>query len=53
MARELLAGTLISIHNLHALVQLVKDARAMIVGGTFQSAAPSLLERWKNNAQKS
>ena len=52
VAKELLAGTLISIHNLHALVQLVKDIRAMIVAGTFEEQVPNLLEVWKNNAQR-
>ena len=50
VAKELLAGTLLSIHNLHALVQLVKDIRQMIIDGTFEANAPSLLVRWDNNA---
>ena len=50
VAKELLAGTLLSIHNLHALVQLVKDIRQMIIDGTFEANVPSLLERWDNNA---
>ncbi|MCX6069118.1 MAG: tRNA guanosine(34) transglycosylase Tgt [Chloroflexi bacterium] len=52
VARELLAGTLISIHNLHALVQLVKDIRVMILAGTFTEQLPMLLERWDHNAVK-
>ncbi len=52
VAKELLAGTLLSIHNLHALVQLVKDIRQMIIDGTFEANAPSLLERWDNNAER-
>lgn len=52
VAKELLAGTLISIHNLRALVQLVKDIRAMILAGTFTEQQPMLLERWDNNAVK-
>lgn len=51
-ARELLAGTLISIHNLHALIQLVKDIRVYIQEGTFESRLPALLELWGNNAQR-
>jgi queuine tRNA-ribosyltransferase len=51
-ARELLAGTLLSIHNLHALVQLVKDIREMIVAGTFEANIPGLLKRWDNNASR-
>ena len=50
VAKELLAGTLLSIHNLHALVQLIKDIRQMIIDGTFEANAPSLLVRWDNNA---
>lgn len=52
VARELLAGTLLSIHNLHALVQLVKDIRVMIGDGSFTANLPGLLERWGGNAQK-
>jgi queuine tRNA-ribosyltransferase len=51
-AKELLAGTLISIHNLHALVQLVEDIRGYILEGSFESRIPALLERWDNNAQR-
>jgi queuine tRNA-ribosyltransferase len=49
-AKESLAGTLLSIHNVHALVQLVEDIRQMIVAGTFGVNTPDLLERWNNNA---
>ena len=51
-AKELLAGTLISIHNLQALIQLVKNIRVLITEGTFESKIPSLLEQWGNNAQR-
>jgi queuine tRNA-ribosyltransferase len=52
VAKELLAGTLLSIHNLHALIQLVKDIRQMIVSGAFETNVPILLEQWENNAKK-
>ena len=52
VARELLAGTLLSIHNLHALVQLVSDIRQMILAGTFDKNIPQLLKRWENNAAR-
>ena len=52
-ARELLAGTLISIHNLRALIQLVTDIRGYIQAGSFESQFPGLLEKWGNNAQRS
>ncbi|HEY3312986.1 MAG TPA: tRNA guanosine(34) transglycosylase Tgt [Anaerolineales bacterium] len=51
-ARELLAGTLISIHNLHALIQLVQDIRGYIEAGTFEAKMPFLLGKWSNNAQR-
>jgi queuine tRNA-ribosyltransferase len=53
VAKELLAGTLLSIHNLHALIQLVKDMRAAIVDGTFESKVPDWLNYWKGNAERS
>jgi queuine tRNA-ribosyltransferase len=52
MAKELLAGTLLSIHNLRALIRLVEEIRAAIMNGTFNSIAPALLEKWSNNAAK-
>ncbi|MDI6769909.1 MAG: tRNA guanosine(34) transglycosylase Tgt [Anaerolineales bacterium] len=51
-AKELLAGTLLSIHNLHTMINLMKDIRAAIVDGTFESRLPDWLEQWKGNAQK-
>ncbi len=52
MAREYLAGTLLSIHNLHALIQLVKDIRASILDGTFDSKVPTWLKQWQGNAER-
>jgi len=52
VAKELLAGTLLSIHNLRALIRLVEDIRGYIAEGTFEEQIPALLERWKNNATK-
>jgi len=52
VAKELLAGTLLSIHNLRALVQLVNNIRQMIVEGTFKKNMPGLLERWDKNASR-
>lgn len=51
-AGELLAGTLLSIHNLHALVQLVKDLRASILDSSFESQVPAFLTRWQGNAKR-
>jgi queuine tRNA-ribosyltransferase len=51
-AKELLAGTLLSIHNLHALIQLVKDIRVSILNGTFESKVPAWLAQWQGNAER-
>ena len=52
VAKELLAGTLLSIHNLHALIQLVKDIRVSITDHSFQSKVPAWLEQWHGNAER-
>jgi queuine tRNA-ribosyltransferase len=52
VAKELLAGTLLSIHNLHALIQLVKAMRVSILDGTFESKVPLWLQQWKGNAER-
>jgi queuine tRNA-ribosyltransferase len=52
MAKELLAGTLISIHNLRALIRLMESIRGYIADGSFESRAPSLLSYWGNNAKR-
>jgi queuine tRNA-ribosyltransferase len=52
MAKELLAGTLLSIHNLHTLIRLMDEIRDLLFAGTFEEQAPFLLERWGHNAQK-
>jgi len=52
VAKELLAGTLLSIHNLRALIRLMEQIRGYITKGTFEEHAPALLERWSNNAER-
>jgi queuine tRNA-ribosyltransferase len=52
VAKELLAGTLISIHNLRALIRLMELIRIYIADGTFEENIPLLLEQWKNNADR-
>lgn len=52
VARELLAGTLLSIHNLRALIRLMEEMRGYIVEGVFEEKIPGLLERWDNNARR-
>jgi len=51
-AKELLAGTLLSIHNLHALIKLVNDIRVSIMDGAFENKVPDWLAQWKGNANK-
>ena len=52
VAKELLAGTLISIHNLRALIRLMEQMRTYIADGTFESRVPELLAQWSNNAKR-
>jgi queuine tRNA-ribosyltransferase len=52
VAKELLAGTLISIHNLRALIRLMEQIRAYIVDGSFESRVPALLSQWQGNAER-
>ena len=52
VAKELLAGTLLSIHNLRALIRLVEDIRGYISDGIFEEQVPALLDRWENNAKR-
>ena len=52
VAKELLAGTLISIHNLRALIRLMEQIRAYIEDGTFAAWAPELLKQWHGNAER-
>jgi queuine tRNA-ribosyltransferase len=50
VAKELLAATLLSIHNLRALIRLVEEIREYIAEGMFEEQVPTLLARWANNA---
>ena len=52
VAKELLAGTLLSIHNLHALIHLIKDMRAAVLDGSFEAKIPNWLDHWSGNASK-
>lgn len=52
VAKELLAGTLLSIHNLRALIRLVADIRGAILTGTFESRVDGWLAQWRGNAQR-
>ena len=52
VAKELLAGTLLSIHNLRALIRLVEDIRGYISNGAFELHVPELLGQWQGNAER-
>jgi len=52
VAKELLAGSLLSIHNLRALIRLMEQIRTYIADGTFESRVPELLKQWSNNAKR-
>jgi len=52
VANELLAGTLISIHNLRALIRLMENLRSYIQDGSLPSRLPDLLKQWSNNASR-
>jgi queuine tRNA-ribosyltransferase len=53
VAKELLAGTLLSIHNLRALIRLMEKIRMYIAEETFEDKAPELLKQWSNNSKRS
>ena len=52
VAKELLAGTLISIHNLRALIRLMENIRSYVANGSFESRVPDLLKQWHGNAER-
>ena len=52
VAKELLAGTLLSIHNLRALIRLVESLRTSILDNTFESKSAEFLVQWRNNATR-
>lgn len=52
VAKEFLAGTLISIHNLRALIRLMEQIRLYIADGIFESRVPYLLKQWQGNADR-
>ena len=47
-AKEMLAATLLSIHNLHTMLQLARDLRQAILEGQLQNFAGAALERMKS-----
>jgi queuine tRNA-ribosyltransferase len=53
VAKELLAGTLLSIHNLRALIRLVGVMRDCILDGSFETRVGGWLVQWQGNAVRS
>ena len=51
-AGEFLAGTLLSIHNLRALIRLMDDIRGAILAGTFEENLTTWLDQWQGNAKR-
>lgn len=49
VAREMLAATLLSIHNLHVLLRLTREIRETILGQTFDQFASEFLAGYKRN----
>ena len=52
MAKELLAGTLLSIHNLYTMIGLVNTIKASILDGSFESKVNGWLTQWHGNAER-
>jgi queuine tRNA-ribosyltransferase len=48
LAKEILAATLLSIHNLHTLIELMDDIRQAIINQQFEQFANNFLEHWEN-----
>ncbi len=46
--KEMLAATLLSIHNIHTLEELVRQARAAVFAGTYDRFAEDFLAHYKN-----
>ncbi len=47
VSKEMLASTLLSIHNLHTLVHMMKEARQRIIEGTFTAWAEDFLANYR------
>ncbi|MDD5371044.1 MAG: tRNA guanosine(34) transglycosylase Tgt [Anaerolineaceae bacterium] len=52
VAREMLSGTLLSIHNLRTLVRLMGDIRQAILAGDFDAFAAEFLEHYQTTDNK-
>jgi queuine tRNA-ribosyltransferase len=51
--KELLAGTLLSIHNLRALIRLMEEMRRCIIDETFESKLDGWMAQWGGNGGES
>ncbi|MCH7480314.1 MAG: tRNA guanosine(34) transglycosylase Tgt [Chloroflexi bacterium] len=51
-AKEMLSATLLSIHNLHTLIQLTKDMRVAILDGRFDAFAKPWLDEENSHQEK-
>jgi len=47
LAKEILGATLLTIHNLNTLLDLMKDIRQAIMDGQFEQFAINFFERWE------
>ncbi len=47
VAEEILAAVLLTLHNLHLLLTLMREMRAAIIEGTFESYADEFLKNYK------
>jgi queuine tRNA-ribosyltransferase len=52
MAKEMLAATLVSIHNIYTLLRIVRRSRQAILEGTFDSYAKQFLKTYKTRKEK-
>lgn len=48
-SKEMLAGTLLSVHNLHFIVNLVKGMRKAILDGNFEQYKTDFLKKYNKN----
>jgi queuine tRNA-ribosyltransferase len=51
VAKEMLAATLISIHNIYTLLELARRCRQTIQDGSFDAFAQDCLERWAHTEE--
>jgi queuine tRNA-ribosyltransferase len=51
-AREMLAATLLSIHNIHTLLALVREMRQAILNGQFDFFAQDYFDRLQENSKR-